>query len=418
MIAGLLLVLGSLAPAQEESPLSSPEELRLDRRLDLDGIEAALSSLAARAGEHGQLERLGLSTGDRPIRLLRLTAPGPGAALRPALLFAATGAAQQDAEAVLAFGDLLVRGQAEDPVATLLAEHVVLLAPALDPDARVGAPRATRFERNFPLGWRPAALRPGSGDVPLSEPETRLAASLLDATKNLALIVGVVDGCVALDSESGPWPGAELPPADREVLRRLAEANDRAEGPRLLPWDRLGSGGGGFLDYAYQAYGIYPLAWRSPDARTPDDLAAWADIVARRTANLLLSLPRVSIEEEDLTELAPGLWQLDVAVRNGGTIPTLSALGAERFVGAELLLTLEGARVVATARRSSAEEPFQSARLHSKDGGAGLACGTLGGGETRWLRLVLEAERGSELELRGAAARAGAARLRVVLAGP
>ena len=45
------------------------------------------------------------------------------------------------------------------------AAHTIYLAPALAPDMRVAteAPgREVLFDRNFPLGWQPASLRPGS----------------------------------------------------------------------------------------------------------------------------------------------------------------------------------------------------------------------------------------------------------------
>ena len=400
---------------------------RVDHALEYSEIENALDGLALRAGDQGTLETIGHSRGGRAIRVLSLTAPGTPRSDKPALMavgFGRIGHAY-GAEAVLAFGSLLVENAQVEPYASLLTDHVVMLAPALDPDLRAPdteGPDETRFDLNFPLGWRPGSLRPGAGDFPLSEVEALAAARFLGRLSNLVLIVGVEDGTreararPASTEEQGysPWPGAKLPDSDARVFEALVGAD--ARGAELRPWSRLGSLGGGFFDYAFQSFGVYPVAWTAPP--TPGSaqaLADWTEDVARRTAGLLFSLPRVRIERDELTELAPGLWQLDVAVRNAGSIPTLSALGDERLASGGLMLSLSGAKLVATARRDGPDEPYQLAHLHAADEGVSIGGLLLGGGETRWLRLIVEGEAGATLELNAASARAGSARLERVL---
>ncbi len=408
------------APTEPETAASAVElhaAVRIEHALTLVEIDALLDDVAARAGAFGALETLGSSRHGHAIRMLTLTAPGSSSAEKPALLAVGYGRVGEDfgAEAALAFADLLVRNAAVEPYASLLADHVVFVAPALDPDVRAADAEATdetRFDLNFPLGWRPDSLRPGSGDFPLSEVESLAAARFLGRTPNLVLIVGV-GGDVGRGAHlaTAPWPGAVLPASDALVFETLAGAE--ARGVALHPWGRLGSSGGSFFDYAFQAFGIYPVAWGRPSEVT--SLGAWSDEVARRTAELLFSLPRVRIESDELTELAPGLWQLDVAVRNAGSIPTLSALGDQRQVPGELMLRLDGAKLVATARRSDADEAYQLARLHGADDGVSLGGPWLGGGETRWLRLIVEGDPGTRLGLSAASARAGSSRLERVL---
>ncbi len=422
------------AVAQAAAPLV--ERLAFDRTFSAEEVDAALEALAAASDGAAVLETLATLEDGHALRGLRIRRGGPsaeageteepdGAATitrdaRPLLLFAARGDARHDAEAVLAFGDLLVHDAESEPALTLLARYEVLLVPLLDPTARAEDRPDTRLDLNFPLGWQPAALRPGSGDVPLSEPASRSAAELLGTAPHLALVVSVVDridtaGRAREAWREEPWPGAEFPASDRAVLRRLVEEHTEPNGLSLWPWNGLGSPGGGFLDYAYQAFGVYPLAWESAGATEPAALARWARSVAERTGALALSLPVIELRQEGLTELSSGLWRLDVSLRNRGALPTLSALGADRLADGDLKLRVDGARIVATARKSTSSEAFGDAALHGAESDVDLACGILGGGETRWLRLVLEGERGSELTLSSDAARAGSARLTVRL---
>lgn len=392
----------------------------LDHALAYEEIATELAALAAAHPELAALETIGQSRAGREIQVLTITDPAGGAAEeKPALFLVDFGAPGRSygAAACLGFArDVLDRAQSEPEIAELLAGHTIYLAPALDPDGEAHGdvpPRAVSFDRNFPLGWLPATLRAGSGDVPLSEPETLVTARFLNAHENLVLIAAT-DEPGANGSHSGvPWAGAELPEDDRGALERLCASG--GDGLELFPWSVLGSPGGGLFDYAYQALGVYPVAWAGPDAPSDAaDVATWVDRVALRVGELLRLLPTMRIENDGLEEIAPGLWQLDVAIRNAGSIPTLSVLGGRRQVAAHLSLSLSGARVVATAQRGAGEDTFRAARLDGEPGFA-LGGGVLAGGETRWLRVILEGESGTVLEVSGAAVRAGRAALTVTL---
>ena len=188
---------------------------------------------------------------------------------------------------------------------------------------------------------------------------------------------------------------------------------------QVLPWGRLGSPGGGLFDFAYQARGIYPVAWAGPEPGTePDRFAEWTRSAAEHALELLRRLPRVRIQLAELIELAPGLWRLDLAIQNAGSIPTQSVLGNRRGVSGEIALAVRGAALVATARRGGVDEPFRSASLVREAGPEGVLAleGTsLGGGETRWLRLILEGETGARVDLAAESARGGTARMAVFL---
>lgn len=419
---------GQASPGTSEAETAALGPLRIDHHFDAAEIEARLRALAERAGPLGRLEAIGESRGGRPILVLRLSADPQGSAeagsdSRPALLFAGFHpgvgeGASADAEAVLAFGDLLVGAASEEPVAELLASEVILLAPSLDPDARAASASPVRFDRNFPIGWRPATLSPGAGNYPLSEPATKAAAELLFAHPNLSLVVAVCPTEEAGGQEDSGWASETVPDADRAVFEELASASSQEGGLELRPWTRLASPGGGFLDTAYLVHGIYPVSWSGPRTSDPAGLEPWAREVARRSLELVRVLPRVEITSDHLDELAPGLWQLDVAVRNIGRLPTLSALAAQRRLGGTLELSLSGAHLVATARRAREGGAFERAELHQGNGSVALGAGILGGGETRWLRLVLETEGPACVELVGRSRRAGDARLEVQLGTP
>ena len=197
---------------------------RIDRPLYAEDIAASLTALARAHPRLTVLESIGVSDQGREIQVLTITDPETGpAAVKPGLLAAGfePPGTTAGAEAVLAFGWTLLERAEEDPeVALLLQDHAVLLAPALDPDARAentsddferGSP--VSFDRNFPLGWQPDTLRPGSGAFPLSKRETLAVAEFLDRHPTLVLIVG---GARAASEGSRPWAGAELPQGGRE----------------------------------------------------------------------------------------------------------------------------------------------------------------------------------------------------------
>jgi hypothetical protein len=242
------------------------------------------------SNEHPRKARLvtiGTSAGGRPLHVLVLTDLESGAPeSKPGLLVAGyrgwNGA--RDAELVLAIAERLLGGADDAASAALLTHTTLYLAPALDPDAcepRLGAETSPpAFDKNFPIGWLPEGLRPGSGNLPLSRPETLATARFLSASPSLVALL-----TVRPETTGGApgWPQAALPESDAKVFQRLVE---RVGAPELAlsAWDPGDARGGGLADYAYQALGVYPFAWRQPaEAGLGAELGAWLDQAAART---------------------------------------------------------------------------------------------------------------------------------------
>jgi hypothetical protein len=307
----------------------------------------------------------------------------------------------------------------DERVRALLTHAELVLAPTLDPDARSApgsatgavpaAARTVRFERNFPSGWQPDAVRPGSGRITLAKPETLAAARFLTELDGCAVLLGFVPSA----PRGAPYAGAELPAADREVFAKLGAALELDGASSLVPWFELGTGGGGLFDFAYQARGIYPLAFTLPSEEelAAGGLAGFTGAVRARVLRCLTLLPRVEIRQEGLERLASDTWQLDVRIQNVGVVPTASALALHR-ARSDVVLHLDGAKLVATAKRPSSGAAYTDASFQVR---APLSGGTLAGGEGRWLRLILEAGAGAEVRVTASSPWSGSDALRVVL---
>ncbi len=410
-LAAALLLGASTAGAQEGSATSAPEAGTLpvpvcDRRLALAEIQERLGQLVLRHPDLAAHVELGRSRAGRPIPLLVLgdrRAGNPDH--RPALLFAPERCgpgADHAAELGLTLAWRLAERAAADPaVAALLGERTVYVLPVPDPDGREDGPSADApaFAASFPLGWWPERLRPGGGSIPLEDPAARAAHSFLEARANLVLLV-------SLTAEPPPegerlWAGAVLPAEDEGDFALLAESAGPAA---LVAWPELTRGGGGFLDYAYQARGIYPVAFVEPPGLAEGvPLAAWLAESAERAEELVGRLPRVELELAALTRLGPGLWQLDLDLGNAGAVSTSSVL-ARRHGGAPgVTLSLEGAAVIAHAHRLAGGTVFQ-VESHESGGAGRFEEPALRGGEVRRLRFVVEGSAGAALRLAAASA--------------
>ena len=386
--------------------------------LAYDGIAQHLHALVEAHPDVAELDVLGRSAGGREILVLRLGAR-EGALPRPVLFLADyQGRSSAGPEASLAVAWRLAEGFGKDErVRALLTHAELLIAPALDPDARVAAdpaapaPRpAVRFDANFPSGWQPETVRPGSGRVSLSQPETLAVASYLANLKGCAVLLGFA----APAPRGEPYPGSELPPADREVFAKVGAALELPGAGALVPWYELGSSGGGLFDFAYQARGVYALALPLPleEELASAGLEPFAGVLETRLLRCLALLPRVEIKEEGLERLANDTWQLDVRIQNVGVVPTASALARHRAALADVALGLEGAKLVATAKKPASDAPYTDASFHVR---TPLSGGTLAGGEGRWLRLILEAAPGAEVIVTAGSPWAGSDVLRVTL---
>jgi len=401
--------------------------------LSSEALAAHLRSIAEAHPTIAALETLERSGQGREILVLRLGLRDGGEAARPTLLLADHhGRASAGPEAMVALAWRLASAHEQDEgVRALLARANLVLAPALDPDARsesvaalqLGASSAepvaaatqaaraplARFESNFPSGWQPETRRPGSGRISLSMPET------LAATRFLASLgaCSVVLGFAPTSPPGQPYAGAELPPGDQEVFQRLAAALARPGARALIPWYEHGSPGGGFFDFAYQARGIYPLFFALPSeeelART--GAAPFVAEVGERVQACLALLPRVELAQEAFERVAPDTWQLDLRLVNTGLVPTSSALAGNRGARTDVVLALTGAKLLATAHRArlGAEyTPVFEVRTP-------LTAGTLAGGEERWLRLLIEAGPGAAVSVTASSPWAGRAELRLTL---
>jgi len=267
-----------------------------------------------------------------------------------------------------------------------------------------------RFERNFPSGWQPESMRAGSGRVPLSQPETLASARFLANLKGCAVVLGFT-----LPTPRGePYPGSELPVADREVFAKLGAALALEGASPLVPWFELGSPGGSLFDFAYQARGIYPLLFTLPaeEELAAGGLAAFRAQVVARVERCMTLLPRIEIAQEGLERLASDNWQLDVHIQNVGIVPTSSALARRREALADVALRMEGAKLVATARKPESEAPYTDASFQVR---ALLPAGTLAGGEGCWMRLFLQAASGSDVHVTSSSPWAGSSSVSLVL---
>lgn len=384
--------------------------------LPIEGIEQHLRGIVAAHPSVAALEVIGRSAGGREILALRLGArEGAPVGERPVLFVADhQGSVSAGPEAMLALAwQVASEFEREERVRLLFSRATLVLAPALDPDARAAdaaARTGVRFERNFPSGWQPDSVRPGSGRVSLSQPETLAAARYLANLQGCAVLLGFAPA----GPRGSPYAEAELPTADREVFARLGAALELAGSSALVPWFDLGSPGGGLFDFAYQARGIYPLVFPLPaeDELAAGGLPAYTAAVSARVLRCLTLLPRVEIEQEGLERLASDTWQLDVRIQNVGIVPTSSSLARHREPLADVSLHLDGAKLVATAKKPSSGAAYTDASFQVR---AALSGGTLAGGEDRWLRLILEAGSGAEVRVTAASLWAGSDALQLTL---
>lgn len=433
-------------PAQENVPVPAPEEVapaapsgaeppsggsapvEPERRthpavvwpLSSDNIALHLRGIAEAHPAVAALEVVGRSKSGLEILALRLgvrsEAPSAENPVLYLLDFQGPGSAGPEALLELAW---VLAGEFEhdERVRALLGRTTLMIAPALDPDVRAPAAGASdaghaalRFERNFPSGWQPDSVRPGSGRVPLSEPETLAAARHLANLKGCAVLLGFTHPV----PRGEPYPGAELPAADREVFAKLGAALDLEGARALVPWFELGSPGGSLFDFAYQARGIYPLCFSLPSEEelAAGGLATFSAQVVTRVKRCLALLPRVEIAQDGVERLGGDNWQVDVRIQNVGIVPTSSALARHYASPCDVSLHLSGAKLMATAKKPSAAAPYTDASFQVR---TPLSAGTLAGGEGRWLRLFLEAVPGSSVRLGASSPWAGSSALDVAL---
>jgi hypothetical protein len=289
--------------------------------------------------------------------------------------------------AALALADRLVRRAAEDPaLAEKLERTAVYVAPALDPDRRAehlsgkAGTAGARFDRNFPTGWQPEGIRPGSGPYPLSLLESRALYGFLSGHREVAV-------ALALGAPSSGDVRASA--ATAETLDALVSA-----------WSSVGSDAvalltplapGSWVEHCRTALGVHALVLDAGDGPPPDLLPGVLAVID--------CLPELRFGAPTARALSPGLWQVDVELSNSGLLPTRSLPSPD---GRGARVALEGGRLVAVA--GGRPEATLAVLEAAADGSVPLA--DLGGGERYLLRLVVEAPAGTELSLSGDAAHA------------
>lgn len=408
-------------PGAAEAESEGDAAVRLDpsRPATLEELTAVLQELAAAHPDHVELRSLGRSRDGRDVPLLVLGTRGDGSPdERPGLVLldAQGGRGGGGAETGLELARVLLEELAAGSVDAerLLRRRTVYVVPAADPDARGGSPGAAQvqFDRNFPVGWQPGSIRPGSGAFPLSEPETLAVAEFLARRGNVSLVLVSARAPRGSAGSAGATGSVGIPPADQAVFDALARRSEDPHRPQVLPWSALGGASGRAVDYAYQELGMVS-ALLAPVAEPRDgpERSVWVQAAVEVVRGLVRDLPRLVLGDTRVERIRPGLYRVDLRCSNAGVLPTLSALGADRHTAGSVELSATGGEVIACAHRQGGRDVYDVEAV----GTSTFRLGQIDGGAGTELCLVVEAEDGSVLELVGRSERAGSARLRVTL---
>jgi len=413
--AGIALLLGALAvasrassqdPAQdsttgaEAGEASAPADR--DRTPDHPALVEALDRLARDFPERVVVGSIGAGRSGRPIPLVTFNDPAGGPPQdKPAMLLCAglwPGDSASSESALQALFDLAGRSRAEGA----LADVVLYAIPLADPDGgAAGATGEVEIDRNFPIGWDPWRFGPAAGPYPGSHPVTRALTDFLLAHPEISVVQLLVT----------PPPGSAsdvtiCDPDDPGC------SHDREEPqPFLVYADGVGRGGS-LLEFAHRQLGAhgYSIPIAPPGSGSePGGPRRHGERILELTGELSAALPRVQLGEVELARLRNDLWQLDVPVRNAGSLSALCCRGA---AGGSARLRLSGGRRLATALRQSGEEVF---RVRSDGDDPAPSLGMLEGGQEVTVRLLVEAAEGSSLELEVEAPRSGRDRRTVEL---
>ncbi len=343
-----------------------------------------------------RVERLGESRQGRELSLLVVSdARGRDAAQKPALLvtadlFAPDGGARAARALIETARQLAMRADTEPRIAELFAERTLYFVPALDPDRAFGEQRPVAAARgepprlavDFPIDWRPQGDR--FAPYPLSEPESRAVVALLRARANLSAVLVYANslrGASAGSAPAEPQPYVATP-ASSGTLEAFCEG-------------RLGQ----------RVYTCTP--WRTSGEDEPVlEIAA-----AQRAVEILAAdLPRLVCDPPSVERLRANLWLVDASIHNTGRLSTGFDSPLARRSGLDVRLRTSGAKVVGIAQQKSGGT-FESLAP------AGDACrlGHLAGGDGITVRLVVEAQENSSLELSFESPRAGETRVLVPL---
>ncbi len=206
-------------------------------------------------------------------------------------------------------------GPSDGPYYTLYPEGRFSEEAWAQPTRPVGAPaHGLDFNRNYPYQWRAEHEQAGSGDYPLSEPETRAVVDFLRAHRN-------VFGMMTLHTYSGvllrPYsdrPDDAMARFDLAVFEALGASAQRHLGYPCVStfhdfcYDPRALTRGAFDDWAYEHMGVhcYTLElWCPWRAAGLDFTGRLLDFFARRTPEDDLALLRWNDEALDGAGFVP-----------------------------------------------------------------------------------------------------------------
>ncbi|MCW5755509.1 MAG: hypothetical protein KIT24_12450 [Phycisphaeraceae bacterium] len=315
---------------------------------------------------------------------------------------------------------------------------------------------ADDMNRNYPSDWQPIYVQTGAGEYPLSSPETRAIGEFILAHPNIAAVQSYHNaGGMILRGPGASYRDSMYAAADTRMYDEIANT-----GAQMLPYYRsmvihrdLYTVHGGFVNWTAEGLGItsftnelwtdaklYQGTVTSPDER---QVWLWRDRMvfgqtfsdykefdhpqfgkiliggpnkwsSRNTPTFMLEeechrnfaftmyhascMPKVSFGRHEIRRTVDGLWIVTIEVRNEQVIPTRLAIAASRRLGLPDLLTVEGARVVASGRlnvwfdRQMSDHGAEPARVLLEDG--------IPGRGKRILRFVLAGEPGDLVTFR------------------
>lgn len=401
-------------PTQDDlwRPLASPEELTL-----------ALDELAAAQPDWIEVFRLKPGADGRALELAVLGERGagdpsrrPGLLLMPVLTDDSSVTPATLVALVRWFERELARGSAE--VRDLLRRATLYVLPAPRNDGLLQAPPARRVDpaRNFPGGWLPWG-EGETGPYPLSEPECLAVCDFLYWRPNIACCL-MLSSAAPFAAGDGGWLGGD----EAELSSSLAAAVGAlgAEEPTVFGLDTLEARGGSLARHADRALGIWVFQQAPSNAAVADRSAGSSEAriaaareelptLAARASALANLLPRVVVGAPEVERLGEDLWRVDVTLTNAGRLPSGARDGSSG--SARVKLELTGAGFAAAMVREEGEVAFVPVPTRE----ARVDLGHLDGGEQRTLRAIVRADAGSELELVLTSARAGGARVKVLL---
>ncbi|HEX9794021.1 MAG TPA: M14 family metallopeptidase [Planctomycetota bacterium] len=272
-----------------------------------------------------------------------------------------------------------------------------------DGDGRINedGPGGYDMNRNWPTDWQPNHIQGGAGDYPFSYPETRAIGDFLLAHPNVAAVQSFHNAGGMLLRGPGSSDVAAYPRADEAVYDEIGQ-----EGEFMLPfyrymviWRDLYTVHGGFVNWTYEGLGIFSFTnelWAgaqltggaaAPDARRGSTQMQFNDSVllgdaysdwkpfehplygsveiggfkrqAGRVAPSFMieemlhrnamfcarhaeEIAELAFEEPVVERLGGDVWRVTATLRNSRTMPSRSALAAEKHIGMPDRLTLAG----------------------------------------------------------------------------